>query len=259
MGTDKTVQKFLLRLQDMAQQQIPATRGGHQVPRGYVFRGEFEAEGLGERPRPVTSQLYRWVQNECNRSNHPTPGILDYAPLSDKEKQRLPALQDRVLDYLNEMLLEPYAEEEKSKLLARIQHFGGRTNLIDFTRDYLVALFFACYDQQGEENDSGWLSDGRIIFLPDDCRIIRPQIGDTRAVVQKSVFRWEPQGLIPENEYETLPVPKELKFHLLSYLAGCHDIRPRTIFPDFTAALRYVSSYSVLSSLWDETTVRKET
>ena len=50
------------------------------------------------------------------------------------------------------MLPEPCADtdEMQLKLLARMQHFGCKTNLIDFTRDYRVALFFACYDQRGE-------------------------------------------------------------------------------------------------------------
>ena len=29
------------------------------------------------------------------------------------------------------------------EILTEIQHYGGKTNLIDFTTDYFIALFFA--------------------------------------------------------------------------------------------------------------------
>ncbi len=35
-------------------------------------------------------------------------------------------------------------------MLVEMQHFGGKTNLIDFTTDYRVALFFACDGAHGE-------------------------------------------------------------------------------------------------------------
>ena len=38
------------------------------------------------------------------------------------------------------------------EILTEIQHYGGKTNLIDFTTDYLIALFFACdghHDKEG--------------------------------------------------------------------------------------------------------------
>ena len=40
-----------------------------------------------------------------------------------------------------------YADPQKSdfEILTDIQHYGGKTNLIDFTTCYNIALFFACY------------------------------------------------------------------------------------------------------------------
>ena len=42
------------------------------------------------------------------------------------------------------------------EILTEIQHFGGETNLIDFTDDYLIALFFASI-----ENEQ---TDGRVVL-----------------------------------------------------------------------------------------------
>ena len=56
--------------------------------------------------------------------------------------------------YLYETVNETISDFE---ILAQLQHYGCRTNLIDFTTDYLIALFFAC--------DSSYHRDGKVILL----------------------------------------------------------------------------------------------
>ena len=46
---------------------------------------------------------------------------------------------------------------DKEELLSKLQHFGYSTNLIDFTTDFLIALFFAC--------DGHVAHDGRVVLL----------------------------------------------------------------------------------------------
>ena len=48
-------------------------------------------------------------------------------------------------------------EKDEFEILTELQHFGGYTNLIDFTTDSHIALFFACDGSLGEP--------GRIILL----------------------------------------------------------------------------------------------
>ena len=48
-------------------------------------------------------------------------------------------------------------ETQTLELLTELQHYGGKTNLIDFTIDYLIAIFFAC---SGEPKE-----DGRVFLL----------------------------------------------------------------------------------------------
>lgn len=249
MNTDTALQDFLLSLQRKARQQVWVKRHGCQVQGGYVFRGEGVATGLDGKARPVTSQLYRWMQNAYRRLDCPTPGRLDEAPLSAEEERRLPDLQTQLVDQMHQML--PAPDTDEIKLLCRMQQLGGKTNLIDFTRDYLVALFFACYDLPVPQEGTNWRRDGRIIFLPDDDNLLlTPPIANARTVVQKKVFCWVPQGIIPETWYETMTVPHQLKPCLQKYLAQCHDISPRTVFPDFMGAVQYVSSHTVLSRVW---------
>ena len=35
-------------------------------------------------------------------------------------------------------------ETDELSILTELQHYGAKTNLIDFTANYLIALFFAC-------------------------------------------------------------------------------------------------------------------
>ena len=44
----------------------------------------------------------------------------------------------------NQIFLKNMNESVDFEILTELQHYGGKTNLIDFTTDYLIALFFAC-------------------------------------------------------------------------------------------------------------------
>lgn len=49
------------------------------------------------------------------------------------------------------------SETEDLEILDQLQHYGYQTNLIDFTTDYLIALYFAC--------DGEFDQDGRVILV----------------------------------------------------------------------------------------------
>jgi hypothetical protein len=38
----------------------------------------------------------------------------------------------------------------KLKLLLELQHYGAATGLVDFSRDFLIALWFAAHDNKGK-------------------------------------------------------------------------------------------------------------
>lgn len=118
-------------------------------------------------------------------------------------------------------------QTDEFEILAFLQHFGGKTNLIDFTEDYLVALFFAC----GTPNDR----DGRIILLPrqiDDgaISIKKPWSPRHRVIAQKSVFVQTKKGYLEPDEY--ISIPKELKRPTLDHLQHHHGIKIEGIYND---------------------------
>ena len=131
----------------------------------------------------------------------------------------------RARDYT---MLEDYKE-----ILAEVQHFGGATNLLDFTDDYLIALFFA--SSQSAE------ADGRVVLhWPDSATVIRPKQTNHRVVFQKSVFVWPQRGfIVPDPQDETVVVPRDLKASMLTFLARFHGISERSVYNDIHGYIRH--------------------
>ena len=69
------------------------------------------------------------------------------------------------------------------KLLARLQHYGAATCLIDFTQNPLVALWFACQDRL----EQGVAQDGKVVVMDTGVDAIIPNM-DASAQLQ-SAFR----------------------------------------------------------------------
>lgn len=169
---------------------------------GYIFRGE------PKRYEQVTSRLYR---------DYGATGIFD----GD-------LLQRQILEEAKD-----YTDETEESILTQIQHYGGSTNLIDFTTDYLVSLFFAC--------DGLPDADGRVVLLEVSEEIAEfvwtPRSPVNRVIAQKSVFVEHPLGVVlPDDE---VPVPRNLKLPILNYLRNCHDLDAVTIYNDLHGFIRY--------------------
>lgn len=117
---------------------------------------------------------------------------------------------------------------DEIELLTQLQHYGGETNLIDFTTDYLIAIFFAC---SGHPTD-----DGRVIVLEKNDKIkkmvISPRNPQHRVITQKSVFLHPPKGFIDVSNDKKVLIPSTLKRELLEYLRQYHGIFTETIYND---------------------------
>lgn len=109
--------------------------------------------------------------------------------------------------------------------MSELQHFGGKTNLIDFSRDCLVALFFAC----GQPSDQH----GRIICLnrtSDDYDVVNPAENHSRAIAQKSIFVKSPNNVVSSAVTDIIDVPSDMKPTLRSYLERVHGISHPSIY-----------------------------
>ena len=127
-------------------------------------------------------------------------------------------------------------------ILTRLQHLGGKTNLIDFTRDLNVALFFGSYYSPGE--------DGRVIIMeePRVRREERQVFASYKLVsrgnpgsmtdVQKSVWVEPRNGYIDKEDVTTIEIPSALKPEILLHLRVVYGIEASTVYNDLSGFIR---------------------
>ena len=179
----------------------------------YLFRGE------SRHNKCVSSRLFRDLQKVWEPGWNPGWNIETFQEEYLREAKRF-------TDETNELTI-----------LSEIQHYGGPTNLIDFTTDILTALYFAC-DGDIEE-------DGRIIYLKRNAKwashIVKPERMAHRVTAQKSVFVRPPKGFLEDEDIECHLIPHQLKGDILEYLRTVHGISLEYIYNDLHGFIRYKS------------------
>ena len=165
----------------------------------YIYRGEQECY------EKVCSSLYREYKDDI-----------------EAESFNIAIVQEEILREAKEYT----HKTNKFEILTELQHHGGKTNLIDFTTDYLVALFFAC---DGDKHDKS----GRVILLKNRSEVyevVKSPRTVARAGIQKSTFVQAPSGVVDPDT--GVYVPADLKGAMLDYLRKHHDISTKTIYND---------------------------
>lgn len=183
-----------------------------QDPEGttFIYRGESECHDK------VSSGLYRQF-HELDEE------IFD---ITEAQKRQLTMARAYAKD-----------EDDDAKILAQIQHRGGKTNLIDFTSDLNVALFFACNYSPDK--------DGRVIFFKrqqwddySDYSIQPATQPSNMADAQKSLFVISNKGYIRNEDITVYEIPSELKRDILQHLFTVYGIEPSTIYNDISGYIR---------------------
>ena len=179
----------------------------------YLYRGE--PEHYQEHPYygKVSSKLYRdFLERE------------DFDV--EAEHFNIEAVQEAMLDAARRFFRKTVQDFE---ILAEIQHYGGKTNLIDFTTDYLIALFMVC------DREESLGKDGRIILQEKeliDSYIAEPYEPINRVIAQKSVFVRHPDGFILPNEGDVINIPADLKKLIRKHLEKYHGVSAETVYND---------------------------
>ena len=169
----------------------------------YIFRGEIELHEEKPYYGRVSSNLYR-----------------QYLEDIEEEDFEIEFVQKEILDEAKK-----YSNKEDFEILTALQHYGSKTNLIDFTTDYLIALFFAC---DGSSN-----KDGRVILQERSSVepfLKQPHEPKNRVIAQKSVFVRPPRGYIDPDQVIT--IESSVKQPILEYLRNSHNISTETIYND---------------------------
>ena len=199
----------------------------------YIFRGENKNYGQ------VSSGLYReYSEIENPLTHHHGFSVLDVEENIVKDARK--HLQDGASDM---------------EVLTALQHYGGKTNLIDFTKNLHIALYFACKDEINECGrlilmDQGTLSNTAInytefkeIIQTSNIRAL-PNGKSPRAIFQSSVFVHPHKGYLENDDYQSVIVNFELKSALLEHLQKHHDISEETVYNDLHGFIQNQSGYT---------------
>ncbi|MDE2859182.1 MAG: FRG domain-containing protein [Chloroflexota bacterium] len=128
-----------------------------------------------------------------------------YESLIDPIRQRL--------IFLGNCLDENRYIEVPSAIVAHAQHNGLPTELLDATRDPLVASFFAVWKNSGEngeplDNSVLWIFNERELYARTNLRVFTYPLSASFTPNQKSVFMWDSGGY--NRSDHTLPFEEEL-------------------------------------------------
>ena len=191
-----------------------------------VFRGENQQYGK------VSSKLYRQYLEGKNAIKNENFSILTV------EKDLIEKAKTHILG------------GDNIEILTELQHYGGKTALIDFTYNMLIALFFACDGEFGK--------DGRIIVFntnkatqktdidykdKDIYRIIAPTGKSPRVIFQSSVFIHTEQGYVDKKDCKFITIEKQQKKALLEHLRKYFNIETATIYNDIHGFIQNQDNY----------------
>ncbi len=198
--TQSVTQDALSRILELINDIVETSANGN-----YIYRGE------PEHYEKVSSSLHRLAPDGFDSGKY---------DLESQQKGILKNARNHIHDH----------EKEDFELLTELQHYGSQTNLIDFTTDYHIALFFACNGSHDK--------DGRVIALQrtediDKKYGVRPPLKPiNRVMAQKSIFTQPHKGYIDLNDLITVNVPANLKQWILIYLRNFQDISTQSIYND---------------------------
>lgn len=185
----------------------------------YIFRGEKKHYSK------VASNLYRHYR-----------GMF---PVSSYLGENLTVLLEIERSIVREAKRHFSFSDPNIKILTELQHYGGETALIDFTRNINIALFFACdgsFDEDGRIIlfDTSGIKVKREISYDDESeyKVIDPIGKDPRVIFQSSTFVHAAKGFIERKKFKSIEIPKELKKEFLVYLRKSFNIKENTIYND---------------------------
>jgi len=164
-----------------------------------------------------------------------------------------------LIELLNDARRRIIETKSDTELLIEVQHFGGATNLIDFSKNPLVALYFACNGEYGKagtvfslitesshvkENFYEMKSDvlreksiSEILALENKSANlikINPPFQNNRVIKQESVLIMTKDGTIDDSYIDTrIIIEKKAKKEILNKLECVYCISEENLFIDF--------------------------
>jgi len=235
MGAEKTVKSLIEYINFICDINEAERHYG-----SFIFRGQANSEWK------LTSGAYRRIEHGKINASYPSP-IVTNADVLEYMYEKLNEVRKRIpIDsYMNKL--------NEIDLLVEMQHFGGATNLIDFSRNSLVALYFAVVDNANEKGKVFCINtnttkikspSGNIlknIFPIEEGRLYSysPTHNNFRIIKQDSVFLFDDLGIIPEELIDhVVVIDAENKRHILQDLNEVIGISDEQMYPDYMGYLQ---------------------
>ena len=209
----------------------------------YIYRGQSDGSWK------VVSGVYRRIEESKRRAKFPKAAVEN----------------EEVLEYLTEKLnearkrLTPYQISEIHEIndiniLVEMQHYGGATNLIDFSFNSLIALYFSSVDSYDV--------DGKIFCInnSDPYKVLAtnkrsleelfptpagkfysysPNHSNRRIIKQDSIFIFNDVGYIDESLIDfVFTIKASAKEKIVQGLKDLIGITEESIYPDFLGYLQ---------------------
>ena len=221
---------ILQKVHDLFRQIEEVSSGDHP-------HGEEPGHREDRRTREVSDYLYRG-EPKIYKSPEQAVSSKLYRDYVDMDEGRFRVIQEKMLDQAK-AYIEPVTKREE-QILIELQRLGGKTNLIDFSENYYVALFFVCRQAPDE--------DGQIIIVNKDELVRQFEDGDrnrspglimrprdsvyiSSTTVQRSIFINHPRGYLQaESEYKSVTVTADLKKSILENIEKYHSVSEQVLF-----------------------------
>lgn len=193
----------------------------------YLYRGQ------AKKSWPIESSAIRFLKKLY-------PVLTIDSKIIDEYEE---ALKDGVKDYTS----------VRDNILCGLQHFGGRTNLIDFTKSSLVALYFSCESHHDTDDGIVYIINMKYFKRKENSQIDSIVMSDyndklgvaielgvdqknsawARVNAQKGYLIKSPNGLMDKNDdrIQSIIIKKESKNNILIQLKR-FLIDKYTIYPD---------------------------
>ena len=226
----------------------------YQEQKKYIFRGQANVDWN------VVSSAYRFIKEA-----YPSLKITD---------EILTAFEQRIPEYVQNDYPNGFNNNEEnsnsSKLLCILQHMGGKTTYVDFSKDFKIAVYFAC--EQCEDKDGmificKKVGEGKVENLQgkqlgESIEINENEIGKlgykaatNRMKEQQSCFLKilnnsddeEKDGLLSCGDFGNegcIRIAKEVKMEILQKLKDESKICRQTIYPDLYDFISHQSLYN---------------